>query len=37
MKIEGNKFSFEELLVWQKTVDFAIKVIEITEQIDTGR
>jgi four helix bundle protein len=31
------KFNFEDLEVWQKAVDFAKKVINLTEDIDTGR
>jgi len=31
------KFNFEDLEVWQKAVDFAKKVINLTEHIDTGR
>jgi four helix bundle protein len=31
------KFSFEDLEVWQKAVEFAKKVINLTEDIDTGR
>jgi hypothetical protein len=31
------RFSFEDLEVWQKAVDFAKLVIELTEKIDTGR
>lgn len=31
------KFSFEELEVWQKAVEFAKMVIELTEKIDTDR
>ena len=31
------KFSFEDLEVWQKAVDFADKVINISEEIQTDR
>lgn len=31
------KFSFEDLEVWRKAVDFAIKVINLTEKINTLR
>lgn len=30
-------FSFEELVVWQKSVEFARKVIQLTEGIETDR
>jgi four helix bundle protein len=34
----GNiKFSFEDLEVWQKAVDFADKVISLAEEIQTDR
>lgn len=34
----GNiKFSFEDLEVWQKAVDFADKVINLAEEIQTDR
>jgi four helix bundle protein len=31
------RFSFEDLEVWQRAVEFAKMVIELTEKIDTGR
>ena len=31
------EFAFERLDVWNKSVDFAVKVIETVETIDTGR
>lgn len=31
------KFSFENLEVWQKAVDFAVSVIDIAEIMDTNR
>ena len=31
------KFSFEDLEVWQKSVDFAVKVIDVIEIINTNR
>jgi len=33
----ASKFSFEELVVWQKAVDFASRVIRLTECIETER
>jgi four helix bundle protein len=32
-----NKFSFEDLDVWQKSVDFSLKVIDIIEKLQTQR
>jgi four helix bundle protein len=32
-----NTFSFEELVVWQKAVNFASTVIRMTERIETER
>ena len=32
-----SSFRFEELDVWQKSVDFADKVIEVVEKLDTSR
>ena len=32
-----NTFSFEELIVWQKAVNFASTVIRLTESIETER
>ena len=31
------KFAYENLEVWNRAVDFAVKVIELVETIDTGR
>ena len=31
------KFSFEDLEVWQKAIEFAYKVIQLTQKIDTDR
>ena len=31
------KFSFEDLEVWQKSVDFAVSVIDIAEVMNTNR
>ena len=31
------KFSFEDLEVWNKSVDFAVSVIDIVEIMDTNR
>jgi len=31
------KFGYEDLEVWNRAVDFAVKVIELVETIDTGR
>ena len=32
-----KKFGYENLDVWDRAVDFAVKVIELVETIDTGR
>lgn len=32
-----KKFGYENLDVWNRAVDFAVKVIELVEIIDTGR
>ena len=34
---EMKKFAYENLDVWNRAVDFAVKVIELVETIDTGR
>ena len=34
---EMKKFGYENLDVWNRAVDFAVKVIELVETIDTGR
>ena len=31
------KFGYEDLDVWNRAVDFAVKVIDLVETIDTGR
>ena len=31
------KFGYEDLEVWNRAVDFAVKVIDLVETIDTGR
>jgi four helix bundle protein len=35
--MENTNFSFENLAVWQKAVEFACKVIRLTENIETDR
>ena len=35
--MEGVRFGFEELEVWQKAVEFAKQVIDIAERIQTDR
>ncbi len=35
--MKKKRFAFEELDVWQKAVDFSVTVINIAEQIETGR
>ena len=32
-----KKFGYENLEVWKRAVDFAVKVIDLVEKIDTGR
>jgi len=34
---DENMFSFQELKVWQKSVDFAEKVIRMIDELDTPR
>ena len=34
---DGNLFSFQELKVWQKGVDFAEAVIRVIDELDTPR
>jgi len=36
-KDKKMKFGYEDLEVWNRSVDFAVKVIELIETIDTGR
>jgi len=31
------KFGYENLEVWNRAVDFAVRVIDLVETIDTGR
>lgn len=31
------KFAYEDLDVWNRAVDFAVKVIDLVETVDTGR
>jgi len=31
------KFGYEDLVVWNRAVDFAVKIIELVETVDTGR
>ncbi len=31
------KFGYEDLDVWNRAVDFAVKIIELVETVDTGR
>ena len=34
----GNvKFGFEDLEVWQKSVDFSTQIVHLIEKVDTGR
>jgi four helix bundle protein len=35
--MENCKFSFEDLIVWQKAVEFAEKVMQLTEGMNTDR
>ena len=35
--MDNTKFSFEDLEVWQKAVEFAYRVIQLTEKIETDR
>lgn len=36
-QMDNTKFSFEDLEVWQKAVEFAYRVIQLTEKIETDR
>lgn len=36
-KTSETKFSFEDLEVWQKTVDFAVSVIDTIETLNPDR
>jgi four helix bundle protein len=31
------KFGYEDLDIWDRAVDFAVKIIELVETVDTGR
>jgi four helix bundle protein len=33
----NTRFSFEDLIVWQKSVDYAYKLLQLTEKIETDR
>ena len=35
--MENCKFSFEDLIVWQRAVEFAQKVMQLTEGMETDR
>jgi len=35
--MEEIKFGFEDLVVWQKAIEFAFKVVQLTEGIKTDR
>jgi four helix bundle protein len=35
--MDNTKFSFEDLEVWQKAVEFAYRVIQLSEKIETDR
>ena len=37
MMVNDNKFGFEELEVWQRSVEFADFIIELLENLQTGR
>ncbi len=37
MMVENNKFGFEELEVWQRSVEFADFIIELLENLQTER
>jgi four helix bundle protein len=37
MKIQRTRFAFEDLDVWQKAVEFANKVVKLTEEIQFDR
>lgn len=32
-----NKFSFKDLIVWQKSIEFANEIIDLTESLNTTR
>jgi len=34
---DGNSFSFQNLKVWQKSIDFAVRVIRTIDELDTPR
>ena len=35
--MEEIKFGFEDLVVWQRAIEFAFKVVQLTEGIKTDR
>jgi len=35
--MDDNKFSFEDLEVWQEAVNFSIKCLTLVERIETNR
>lgn len=35
--MNNDKFSFEELIVWQKSVEYATKVMHVVDKIETDR
>ncbi len=37
MKMQRTRFAFEDLDVWQKAVEFANKVVRLTEEIQFDR
>lgn len=34
---QKNKFAYKDLVVWQKSIEFASKVIDVAEKLDTPR
>jgi len=37
METKNIRFSFEDLEVWKKAVEFATNIVQLIEKIDTGR
>ena len=37
MENEGTRAAYKDLVVWQKSMDFANAVIDLTEQLDSER
>lgn len=35
--MNNDKFSFEELIVWQKSVEYATRVMHVVDKIETDR